>query len=74
MNDFNNFAVFNNYAKFCIKIFHMWQEENAIFIKQEYCMFGDLLDYLQALETKSFKFTKDFYWDMIFEMICVSNA
>ena len=44
-----------------------------MYIKQEYCNFGDLLDFLLILEKKNFNFTLEFYWDIILEMICVNK-
>lgn len=46
-------------------------EEGHLLIKQEYCKYGDLLDFLEKLEENNFSFTPEFYWDIIFEMICV---
>jgi len=50
-----------------------WREEGLLYIKQEYCKYGDLLDFLQSLEKKNFQFDIDFYWDIFFEMICVNQ-
>lgn len=69
--------------KFCIKYLDFWIEnENYdllnedinygnknLYILLEYYKYGDILDYLEKLEKNNFKFTNDFYWDMIFEMI-----
>jgi len=49
-----------------------WVEEGLLYIKQEYCKNGDLLDFLQKLEEKNYNFDVDFYWDLFFEMICVN--
>ena len=48
-----------------------WLEEGLLYIRQEYCEHGDLLDFLQKLEDKNYKFVAEFYWDIFFEMICV---
>lgn len=42
-----------------------------MYIQQEYCENGDLFDYLSALE-RTLDLTEDFYWDLIFEILCVS--
>ncbi len=64
--------MFNPYSSFCLKSLEAWKEENNIFIKQEYCPYGDLLDYLQLLEINNYQFTNQFYWDLVFEMLCVN--
>lgn len=48
-----------------------WQEEGLLYIKQEYCCEADLMIFLERLEVQKFNFNVDFYWDLIFEMICV---
>ena len=63
--------------EFCIKYIDHWAEnENNelnvnLYILLDYYPFGDILDdYLGHLEkNKNFKFTPEFYWDIIFEMI-----
>lgn len=35
-----------------------------------YYPYGDLFDYLSLLEKQQFKFTPEFYWDIIFQMLC----
>jgi serine/threonine protein kinase len=49
---------------------HQQYYENRLYIKQEYCRFGDIYDYLDKLEKHNFNFTETFYWDLFFEMIC----
>lgn len=58
-------------SDFILKTYEAWQEEGLLYIKQEYCCEGDLLDFLERLEASNFNFTEEFYWDIIFEMICV---
>lgn len=47
-------------------------DEN-IYVQQEFCQYGDLLDYLEQIEhTKCIEMNVDFYWNLIFELLCVS--
>ena len=63
--------------EFCMKYIDYWAEnENNellnknLYILLDYYPFGDILDYLGHLEKNiNFKFTTEFYWDIIFEMI-----
>ena len=64
-------------SKFCLKYLDYWVETNDslkspynenLFILANFYENGDILDYLEKLELKQFKFTPDFYWDIIFEM------
>ena len=71
------------YSKFINKYLDYWIEEDVydliensthftdknLYILTEYFPNGDLLDYLSKLEQNNFKFTEEFYWDLIFEMI-----
>ena len=71
------------YSKFAIKYIEYWIEEDIydliensthftdknLYILTDYFPNGDLLDYLSKLEQNNFKFTEEFYWDLIFEMI-----
>ena len=71
------------YSKFAIKYLDYWIEEEVydliensthftdknLYILTDYFPNGDLLDYLSKLEQNDFKFTEEFYWDLIFEMI-----
>lgn len=41
-----------------------------VYSYEKYYQNGDLLDFLSQLETKNFRWSIDFYWDMIFEMMC----
>ena len=43
--------------------------QKYLYILYNYYPNGDLLDYLGKLEQINYKFTPDFYWDIIFEMI-----
>ncbi len=79
-NDINNNELGE---RFCMKYLDYWVEnENYDLIKEdidyinknlflllEYYPNGDILDYLEKLEKNEYKFTSDFYWDIIFEMI-----
>ena len=66
--------MFNPYSNFCLKAYEAWKEDHSIFIKQEFCPYGDLLDYLQKLELNKINLCNEFYWDLIFEMLCVINT
>ena len=68
---------------FCMKYIKFWLEDKNfnlisedrnylnknMYILTEYYKNGDVLDYLEKLEKHKFKFTSDFYWDLVFEMI-----
>jgi serine/threonine protein kinase len=41
-----------------------------LYIVSEYASYGNLIDYLERLKLFSFNFTNQFYWDIIFEMMC----
>ena len=70
-------------SQFCMKCIDYWIENEDyelikedinymnknLYILLEYFAFGDILDYLQRLKDKKFKFTSNFYWDIFFEMI-----
>ena len=47
----------------------LYMPEKYLYILYDYYPNGDLLDYLEKLEKIKYKFTPDFYWDIIFEMI-----
>lgn len=48
--------------------------DQMLYVQQEYCENGDLLDYLTKIANiDSSLLNNDFYWDLIFEMICVSK-
>jgi len=64
-------AKFNNLSNFVVKYKEAWAEEGILLIKQEFCKYGDLLDFLETLEKNNFTFSLDFYWDIVFQMICV---
>ena len=71
-------------SRFCVIYSDFWIEEEIcelgeggahftdriMYIKYKYYKNGDLLDFLENLESKKFAFSADFYWDLIFEMIC----
>jgi len=72
----------NCFSIFCVNYKECWLEEESyqhsmtfshLYITIEFCHFGDLLNYLELLEKKSFKFNDVFYWDLIFEMLCGVN-
>ena len=47
-----------------------YKTDEYLYILYKYFPNGDLLDYLENLEKKTnYKFTSEFYWDIIFEMI-----
>ena len=49
---------------------NIYMSEKYLYILYHYYSNGDLLDYLEKIEKKlNYKFTPDFYWDIIFEMI-----
>lgn len=73
ISDLNLFSKFNCLSHFVTKYIDSWLEEGILYIKQEFCENGDLLDLLQKLENKNFVFNADFYWDIIFDMICVNE-
>ena len=65
-------------AIFIQKYNDFWMEDNSNFAKgrnksmyivTNYCIYGDLKNYLSLLKEKNFEFNKNFYWDIIFEMI-----
>ena len=50
---------FNCLSHFIVKYMESWVEEGLLYIKQEYCEHGDLLDFLQKLEEKNFTFNAE---------------
>ena len=76
MFEFNN--IKDDPQLMCLKPFIVhynsaWIDtDNHLYVQQEYCGNGDLLDYLSKLENANVKLDEVFYWDLIFEMICVS--
>ena len=60
--------------QFICNYYQAWiDSDNNLYIQQEYCQYGDILDYLSALESHNdLLLNENFYWDLIFEMICVS--
>jgi len=61
----------NNSSNFIVKYKESWVEEGLLFIKQEFCEYGDLFDFMETLEENNFKFNIDFFWDLIFQMLSV---
>jgi hypothetical protein len=73
------YLIIGIFSQFCVSYKECWLDndardhtltENHLYITQEFCKYGDLLDYLEKVEEVRFKFTVDFYWDLIFEMMC----
>ena len=68
---------------FCIKYKSFWVENRNynmlkedtnylyknMYILTHYYYNGDILDYIEQLEKNNYKFTPEFYWDLIFEMM-----
>lgn len=64
----------NNGSKYMVKYKESWVEEGLLFIKQEFCEMGDLLDFLETLEENQFSFNAEFYWDLVFQMLIVKKS
>lgn len=72
------------FANYCSTYYDYWEETESnenkcylsfsdntfIYVLEKYYPNGDLLDFLSKLEKENFIFTNDFYWDIIFEMLC----
>ena len=66
-------------AKFLQKYIDFWIEDiennnsktgnKNMYIVTNYCLGGDLKEYLTKIKKTNFKYDKDFYWDIIFQMI-----
>lgn len=61
--------------QFCVKCIDYWiksdnNRNKNLYILLEYYPFGDILDYFEKLIENKYLFTSNFYWDIIFEMIC----
>ena len=74
-NDLKSIKINSPYSKFISKYKDIWLEEDENRKKNLYAITklyenGDLFDYLSNLENKNFIFTKSFYWDIIFQMLC----
>ena len=74
-NDLQSIKINSPYSKFISKYKEIWLEEDENRKKNLYAITklyenGDLFDYLSNLENKNFIFTKNFYWDIIFQMLC----
>jgi hypothetical protein len=81
--DFSNYqlnqSLINNKVylveQFICKYYETWiDSDNNLYVRQEYCEHGDLLDYLTKLENYNINLLDvEFYWDLIFEILCVSQ-
>lgn len=82
INDFCNYKLNQFYIdnkvflveQFICKYYEAWIDSDSnLYVQQEYCENGDLLDYLTKLENYNISLLDvDFYWDLIFEILCVS--
>ena len=69
----------NPAAKFLQKYIDFWiediQNDNSktgnknMYIVTDYCLGGDLKEYLNKIKKSNFKYDKEFYWDIVFQMI-----
>jgi serine/threonine protein kinase len=74
----NNNAA-NPCTQFLQKYIDFWIEEiennssksgnKNMYIVTEYCLGGDLLEYISKIKKSKFKFDVDFYWDLVFQML-----
>ena len=69
--DFGQKSTMDSMFNFVVKYNECWVEDGFLLIKQEYCECGDLLDFMETLEKKNFKLNSEFFWDLIFQMLCV---
>ena len=88
IKDFNNINIcettenFNNNTtelkflqRFTCKYIDTWIDNDSnLYVQQEFCENGDLLDYMTKLENLDIQgvLSVEFYWDLIFEILCVS--
>ena len=67
-------------SKFIQKYIDFWIEENQndnskisntknMYIVTDYCLGGDLKEFMKKIKESNFKYDKDFYYDIIFQMI-----
>ena len=66
-------------AKFIQKYIDFWiediQDDNSkngnknMYIVTRYCLGGDLREYISKMKKNNYKYDKDFFWDIIFQMI-----
>ncbi len=66
-------------AKFIQKYIDFWIEDiednntksgnKNMFIVTDYCLGGDLKEFINKIKKSTLKYDKDFYWDIIFQMI-----
>ena len=79
--DFKN-NITNKLSQFCVQNIEYWIEKEEfkqfselnfcnknLYLLTNYYENGDIFDFLEKLEKIKFKFTEEFYWDLIFEMI-----
>ena len=69
----------NPTAKFLQKYIDFWIEDiendnskkrnKNMYIVTDYCLGGDLKEYLNKIKKTNLKYDKDFYWDIVFQMI-----
>jgi len=82
ITDFNSNKS-DKFSNFCVNSTECWLEgevhehtlsDDHLYISQDFCLFGDILNYLEKLEhvnTPENKLLNEtFYWDLIFEMMC----
>lgn len=90
INDFNNHQTLfqgintNNSSQenlafvegFICRCINTWiDSDNNLYLQEEFCENGDLLDYLAKLENYDIKLlNEEFYWDLCFEILCVREA
>ena len=66
-------------AKFLQKYIDFWIEDirndnsktgnKNMYIVTDYCLGGDLKEYLNKIKKRNLKYDKDFFWDIVFQMI-----
>ena len=58
--------------QFCMKCIDCWveKENKYLYILLEFYPNGDILDFIEKLDKKDYQYSSNFYWDIIFEMIC----
>ena len=73
----------DKFSNFCVNSKECWLEgevhehtlsDDHLYITQDFCLFGDILNYLEKLERvntpENRMLNETFYWDLIFEMMC----
>lgn len=71
--DLNGLTNINYSSNFMVRYKEAWVEEGILFVKQEFCEYGDLLDFMETLEGNNFTFNAEFFWDIIFQMLSVNK-